>query len=69
MKKSTALILLYFATILSVALLSSCSLHSITSENRKTDPCYYDDHGAIKPYGSGHRVTEHYHFAHPLNNQ
>jgi hypothetical protein len=66
MKKSTAYVLLYFATILTIAMLSSCSLHSIASENGKTDPCYYDHDGAIIPYNSEYRVTERYHFANPL---
>jgi hypothetical protein len=66
MKKSTAYVLLYFATILAVAMLSSCSISSIATEDSKTNPCFYDDSGTIKPKNSEYRVTERYNFANPL---
>ena len=67
MKKSTAYVLLYFATILTIAMLSSCSISSIALENGKKDPCFYDDgSGTIKPKNSTYRVTERYNFANPL---
>ena len=69
MKKSTAYVLLYFATILTIAMLSSCSISSIATENHKTNPCFFDDKGTIKPKNSDYRVTERYHFANPLNQE
>jgi hypothetical protein len=66
MKKSTAYVLLYFATILTIAMLSSCNAHSIATRSGGKNPCYYDDNGAIIPYNSGYRVTERYNFANPL---
>lgn len=69
MKKSTALVLLYFATIFAVAMLTSCSVNSIATHNNKVNPCFYDHNGTIKPKNSGYRVTEHYHFANPLNQE
>jgi hypothetical protein len=66
MKKSTAYVLLYFATILSIAMLSSCNAHSIATRSGGKNPCYYDDKGTIKPYNSEYRVTERYNFANPL---
>ena len=66
MKKSTAYVLLYFATILTVAMLSSCSISTIATENNKVNPCFYDKDGTIKPKNSEYRVTERYNFANPL---
>ncbi len=68
MKKSTAYALLYFATILTIAMLSSCSISSIATRDNKVNPCFYDSgNGTIKPKNSTYRVTERYHFANPLN--
>lgn len=67
MKKSTAFVLLYFAAIIMVAMLSSCNAHSIATRDNKVNPCYYDDgSGAIIPKNSTYRVTERYNFANPL---
>jgi hypothetical protein len=67
MKKSTAYVLLYFAAILTIAMLSSCNVHSIATRDNKTNPCFYDNgSGTIKPKNSDYRVTERYHFANPL---
>jgi hypothetical protein len=67
MKKSTAYVLLYFAAILTIAMLSSCNVHSIATHDNKTNPCFYDDgNGTIKPKNSTYRVTERYNFANPL---
>ena len=66
MKKSTAYVLLYFATILTVAMLSSCNAHSIATRDNKVNPCFYDENGTIKPKNSEYRVTERYNFANPL---
>ena len=67
MKKSTAYVLLYFAAILTIAMLSSCNYHSIATRDNKVNPCYYDDgKGTIKPVAPKYRVTENYLFTHPF---